>query len=273
MQKFMPMLKLDKISEGAAGGATPPAKPPSEPTTPTPPAPPEAGGDNLDDLGYEKIAPEPGAPPADPNKPAEKPATPPAAAPPAKVETPATGYGAEPPKVEDPPAAPAAPATPPTPPDEMDKALEGLPKEELGKVKEFATKNAMTVVQAKAYADLRKQELVDAQAHAVKQQKDFDAEKIRIRAEWHKELKTDPVFGGEKFDHNVSKAEKVLEDFLPSIKKSLTERKAMLPPDHMRDLAKLADTLYAAEKLVQGDPAKPAETVVEDDDGTAFYKS
>ena len=40
---------------------------------------------------------------------------------------------------------------------------------------------------------------------------------------------TDPEFGGENFDKNVDRVEKVLEKYMPNMKKVLTERGSMLP--------------------------------------------
>ena len=59
---------------------------------------------------------------------------------------------------------------------------------------------------------------------------------------------------------------------MPNTKKELTKSGAMLPPWVMRDLAKLAETLYASPKLVQGDPVVPREEVDDEDAHLAFYK-
>lgn len=255
MKFFMPMLKLDKLNDEGGGGGMPkppPATPPAAPITPaTPPVEAPGNDDHLDELGYE-IAPKEGeaTPPVEKKAAAISKDTEP-------VKEPATGYDKEPaaPVVE-PPATPPV-VTPPVAQDDLDKALVGLPDIELKKIKDFATLNKITPEQATAYAALRKQEIKDAQDHYEKTQKEFENEKLKTKAEWHKELKNDPDFGGEKFLVNVAKVDKVLEQFLPGLKKSLTERKAMLPPYLMRDLAKLGDHMFGTETLVQGGPKGP----------------
>ncbi len=191
---------------------------------------------------------------------------------PEKVETPATGYGDEPPKVEEdlePVIEEKA-----LEPDTIDKALgEGIPKDEVAKIKEFAKANEMTEKQIKAYGELRRSELKSAQEAYDKAVKEDEKAQLKQRADWHNELKNDPVFGGEKFTKNVAKVEKVVQDFFPEFKKRLTESKGMMPPYLMRDLAKLADQVYKTEKLVTGDPP-PAkvEDKEEKNNPYAFYQ-
>lgn len=222
----------------------------------------EAEGNNLDELGYEKVVTEPDAskekPVADKSQAKSD----------EKVKDPATGYDKEPEKVEE---APPVKEDPPVA-DDYDKALDGLPKEQVAQIKDFAKKNNITVDQAKALGELRKSEIASAVDRYKNAEKEAEKERLRIRAGWHKELKEDKTFGGENFDKNVSAAEKVLNDFMPGLKKSLTERGAMLPPYVMRDLAKMADHLYATEKLVTGDPAGPKENEKEVDDPLSFYQ-
>ncbi len=261
MQRFFPLLKLNKVID--AFPAPPAPAMPAPPAPANPPAP-EASGDTHDDYGYEKETP--AAAPADPAKPAQKTGESP---PPEKVEAPATGYGAEIPEPEVlPPAPPSAPVVPPVL-DELDKALDGLEKTEHAKIKEFATKHAITVDQAKAYAEMRKAEYAEFKALNERLDKEALAERQKKRISWQKELKEDPTFGGEKFETNVAKAEKVLEKHLSNFKKSLTESKAMLPPYVMRDLAALHDVLYSTETLVQGDPIAPKDET--SDDPLAYY--
>ena len=85
-------------------------------------------------------------------------------------------------------------------------------------------------------------------------------------------MKNDPALGGEKFEHNVMQAEKVLEEFMRATKTMLTERGSMLPPYVMRDLARLAEHLYAAPVFNSGEPpAPPPEPKEENNDPLAFY--
>ena len=139
-------------------------------------------------------------------------------------------------------------------------------------MQEFAKANALPKEAAQALVNLRKSEF-DANLAQAEEAKKAQARAIeKVKASWDKELRTDATFGGDKFAHNVAQVEKVLADFMPSTKKTLTERGSMLPPYVMRDLAKLAEKLYAAEKLVQGEAAV-GEAVVEDkqDDHLSFY--
>lgn len=167
---------------------------------------------------------------------------------------PATGYGDEPPKVEE-----AAPPTEPPVATDLGYELkaEGLPKEEVDKVASIAKKHNLSQEIAQDLLNLRKSELQAAEEMAVRVKNEQEAERIKTRVKWHKELKEDPHFGGEKFGFNVMQAEKVVQEFMPNTKKVLTERKSMLPPYVMRDLAKLASTLYATEKLQGGEVVVP----------------
>lgn len=247
---------LDQVKEGEGAAPpvppTPAAKPENQPAPAANNPPAQESGDKFDDFGYPIVK---DAAPAE----GEKPKAPePQKEAPAPVAEPATGYGAEPPKVEpEAPAPPALdPAVPPAEKTELDKVLEAatLPKEETAAIKEFATKHSMTPDQVKAYAELRKSELADAEKHAQEQVKAAERHKIEQRASWDKELREDSTFGGTNFSKSVQTAEKVLNDFFPNFKKKLTESKGMLPPYLMRDLAKLGETLYATPSLVQGEP-------------------
>lgn len=259
MFKFTKIL-MDKANpDGTPGGETPPAAAPKDSTTPpagNPPAQADGDDDKFDEHGYEKVPETPvkkdgEATPKAPEVPAESP----------PAGSSATGYETDPnKKVDDPPPA-AAPKVddPPVVPDEMDKALDGLPKDELKKIKDFATKNKITTEQAKEFAALRRTEIKESQEAFDKSVKDLEAAKLKTRKDWETELKTDPDFGGEKFAKNVQQVDKVLTDFFPGLKKSLTERKAIMPPYLMRDMAKLAAKLYDSPALVDGQIPVPKE--------------
>lgn len=263
MLNFIRNLKFNEVDPNAPAGGTgssPESK--EQPATEKGDPPAQGNGDNVDDLGYEKI-PSEGEPEKAGDSKKEDPA-------PEEIKDPATGYGEEPPKVEEPPA-PDKKDEPKPEPDEFDKALEGLPAPEVSKIKEFAKKHNVSIEVAKAFGDLRKSEIAEAKAHYEKQLKDAEQEQLRTRASWHKELKEDPNFGGEKFKENILAAEKVLGEFMPNTKKLLTERKGMLPPYVMRDLANMAKHLYATDRLIQGDPNAPKEKEQEDD-ALSFYQ-
>lgn len=256
MMRFMPNLKMDKASETPAGGS-PPANPPvtpAEPPAATPPTPPKAEGSESNDFGYEPVTPA-----ADPSKkegaaakagdtPPETPATKIA-----EVKDPGTGYGAEAPVVDETPVVPVVPATPPVQ-DEFDKVLADIPKEDAKVIKDFATENKLTPEVAAKWA-LKVKENVEARKVATaNMERQAEQQKTIQRKKWDAELRVDPDFGGAKYETNVVRAERVLAEFMPQTKKFLTERKSMLPPYVMRDLAKMADSLYATDKLNQGEP-------------------
>lgn len=240
----------NKLNEGKPDVETPPVESKEQPNPPADQPAVKAAGDNVDEFGYHKEKAEEGkeAPKAAAKK--EEPAPEPK-----KVEKPATGYGAEPPKVED---EPAAPAEKPEIPLEFAEELKDLSDEEQVGIREFAKKNSFSKEQVKALGDLRRDNIKKEQELATEREAAIRRESAKIRNSWHTELKNDPAFGGEKFDRNIARAERVLEEFMPQTKKSLTEHKGMLPPYVMRDLANLADHLYSSEKLVMGEPKVPA---------------
>lgn len=258
MLNFMPNLKLDKASDTPAGGAPPAAAPPLIDPNPAPIEP------TAEDFGYDTPAVDPAAK-EDPKEPIKEIVK-------EEVVEPASGYDGE----KDPVAPKEEPKpkeeTPPVVPDELDPMVEGLPKDEADGVKAFAKKHGFTKEQVKAYTDLRKDELSQfesAKKSAIAQQEN---EKLKTRASWHKELKEDQDFGGENFKKSIADVDKVLNDFMPGMKKSLTERGAMLPPYVMRDLKALAAHLYSKEKLVQGDVPTPKVDEKVEDDALAYYE-
>ncbi len=250
MNNFVKILR-NQVVEGEPGGTPPAPKVEAPPAKDNPPAQGAGGDDNLDEFGYEKVAAAPGE-----EKPAAAPEEKPEGDKP--IENPATGY-------EKKIVAPPAKEEPPPAPHELDEFVKDLPKEEVTKVKDFATKNALTKDQVKAYADMRRGEIaadVEAQKNY---EKDLEDEKLRVRAGWQEELKKDAVFGGEKYEKNVAQVNKVLDQFLPEWKKDLTARGAMLPPYIMRGLAKVGAELYKSGTLVQGEPKAKVDEVVKDE--------
>lgn len=257
MLKYMLM---NEKGDGDAGGdkkQVPPSEPP-----PKSDAPSKEAGDSLDDYGYEKLKEEVPADqkPAPKDKGEEDP----------KGEAPPTGYEKEPDKVDPPPA--DKPKDPP-PADDLKLDPKGLADEDIKSVKEFAKKHGISKEAAQALVDERKVAVDKAAKLAADQQVEQEAEIKRTKVQWYNELKSDPVFGGDKFDHNLKQIGKVVDDFMPNLKKVLTERKVMMPPYIMKDLAKLANHLYASEKLTQGDPPAPSKKDEPEDDPLAFYNS
>lgn len=173
----------------------------------------------------------------------------------------ATGYGDTPP--------PEPKKDEVVPPAEPPKSL----KEELGyeldlkdvekadadKLVALAKAHKLPEDAAKALIEMKKNEVAAQKQAQVEAEKQQQIEIAKLKASWHEELSKDPNFGGEKFAHNLKRIDKVLSEFMSETKKVLTERKSMLPPYVMRDLAKLADHLYKTEKLVQGEASNKTE--------------
>lgn len=199
--------------------------------------------DDPNDLGYD-------TPPVTPPATVEPPKTE-VPAPPAEEEKKLSGYGketVEPPKTEVPP--------PPTTEEEkvkleLSEVVKDLPESlDKDKITKFALDNKLSKEQLSAYAALVKEDQVSFE----KAQKDAV---IKQRADWKKELISDPEFGGEHFDKNVDRVEKVLEKYMPNVKKVLTERGSMLPPYIMRDFLALSKVLNPVAPLVNGEAGAP----------------
>lgn len=244
--------------------------------------PKEESEQKLDDYGYENEPSKQGGD-DDGEKTPEKEAEPKEEKPEKKEETEeegdknATGYGEEPKKPEEPEGDP----------DDKKKAdADGKGEEDYGlldtgdllpeevkEIREFAKERKLSKHAVKAIVDLKKKEVADLKAFEDKRKKELQQKAQQLRSEWFNELKNDPDFGGENFNKNVKKAEKVVDEHLPNVKKKLTESGNMLPPYIMRDLAKLADTLNGTERLARGGPVTPEkkEDESEENDPLAFY--
>ncbi len=264
--------KPDNDDGGDSGETKTP--PPAQAESASATATEEEGDSNLDDLGYEipgSKASETGKETkSDDKKTKEKNPEP------AKLEDikdPSSGYGKDPVKLEE-----VKEDAPPPEAKKVDLGFEvdvkDLPAAEAEKIQEFAKKNALTKEATQALIDLRKSE-VQSQEQA---KADFVKKGDRLRAEqkasWDKELREDPTFGKENFAHNVFKVEKVLSQVMTHTKKLLTERKSVLPPYVMRDLAKMHDLLYEKEALVNGDVVvgdEDSSTKTKDDEIKDFY--
>lgn len=287
MRNFIAKILMDKAGDSPAGGGQPGKEIPPPPGAVAKPAaaaePPaaEAGGKEYDEYGYEKV-------PASPEeKPEPRKEEPKAGGkkedPPPKAEDlkgNLTGYEEEAPEVkESEPKKDDGP--PPPPPTDLDKKVEGLHKSFADKVKEQVARIQKKGLPAEKEKELideaiadKKKEQADAQAWGEKAQRDQALAVQKQKAAWHKELKEDPDFGGEKYLTNISRGVKVLDEYLPELKKELTDNKQMLRPSVMRGLARIADALYRDDKLVLGDPPAPEKAAGEKDeksDPLAFY--
>lgn len=264
-----------KPGEAGAGGSGYSAEPvkPTEPAAPaTGTTPVEPAGDQYDQYGYKVVKAQEGVDDKE-GKPEPKPES--EKPPEEKIETPGTGYDAEKPPEEPKPVE----EKPDEKPD--DKAVlgfelnfEGLPDEEKTKIIELAKGAKDPKELLDRYIAFRKTEIVEQAKLNAQAEETHKQNVTKVRSTWHKELKEDPNFGGDKFASNIHRAEKVLNDVMPETKKELTKRGSMLPPYVMRDLAKLADRLYSTPKLMQGDPPSPiADKEKEEIDPLDFYRS
>lgn len=142
--------------------------------------------------------------------------------------------------------------------------------EEIDLIKEV-TKD-MDKKSAEALLDYKRKEIAKSKELAEQREADRVAKVAETRKSWVQELKDDQDFGGDNFGANVKKVDRVINDFLPNIKKKLTEGKGMLPPYIMRDLAKMSKALYGTEKLVTGEGEQPkSEVKTEDEQIDEFY--
>lgn len=257
MKSLFKTLVLDKVEDGSGGGEkVTPEQPAPGQKPPENTAPPEEGGSDTDEFGYKKTKTEGDKKPEDKSvEPEEK----------EKPIEPGTGYGDKP--LEKPPEDEKKPDE--KKPDEKEKPPEegevkfdekDLLPDEIKKIKEFAKKHKLSPEAAKDLADEKRAEIkaMKDNGEAAKLQMQKEAEKAiaKRKYDWDQELRNDPVFGKENYSTNVKGAEKVLNDFWPEWKKELTEGKRMLPPNVMRGLAKVAESVYDTEKIVTGDPTK-----------------
>jgi len=265
MRSFIAKINREQIKDGEPGGAPPPATPP--PATPpaeppkAPVEPPAAPAAETDQFGY-PIEKKPGDPPATPPV---DPAAPPKLPDAKDLKENQTGYELDESKVEPPPAEPPkAPTEPPPPPTEFDKKFEKLPKPVAEEAKAEAKELGLEGEQLDKYVSRR--EVMVARNVAARQeaQRQAQADVQRQRAAWRDELVKDPTFGGQNFQANVVKAQKVLDDVMPATKKILTETKTVLPPYVMRDLASLYDRLHKSSTFTHGDPPAPPEPPAKD---------
>ena len=139
---------------------------------------------------------------------------------------------------------------------------EGLLPEEINSIRDFAKQHKVSKEIVKALVAQKQAEIKKLSDYSANQEKLQETKVKEQRQGWYNELKDDPDFGGTNFSTNIKKAEQIIEEHLPNLKKKLTESGGMLPPYVMRDLAKLSDVLHSTENLVTGDPLK----LVKDDD-------
>lgn len=235
-----------------------------------PPAEKVEAASNVDDFGYDipKEEAEPTVIKTEKTEPVAEPEE-------EEVKDPATGYSVnEPPApkeeaepVKEEPKKEAAPA------DELEiKEVGELLPDEIKELKAFAKDKKLTKEAFESLVEFKKNEVKKAQEYMSKREKEAVASAAKLRHDWHTELKNDPTFGGNNFDHSLKRVEKILADHLPNVKKKLTETNGILPPYIMKDLATLANHIYSTKKMVQGDKIETKVTEEETNNPLAFYE-
>jgi hypothetical protein len=278
MLSSMLKILMDKADDDKGGGApkadAPPPKPGEQPPPKKddPPAP-AAGDKQYDELGYE-IIPKKAADQKEGEKTKEgDPKEKAASKEPEKVENPATGYGDKPPEVVEEPPPKKADEPPKPPPTDLEKKLEGLHSSFANQVKQQMTELDLKGEQLDKFIAFKKQEQKDLETFIQNQETENKRqEKIRNQ-KWDKELRDDPAFGGDKFPTNLTRTEKILDQYGPEFKKELTDAKQMLRPSVMRMLARIADDVYPDRQMVHGDPPAPEQNDKDDkaDNPLSFY--
>lgn len=133
-----------------------------------------------------------------------------------------------------------------------EKLYEGLEKETADAAKEFITANKLNPEAAKAALDFLKKQSGALETYKAGEAQRIQEARTAQKTQWFNELKTDKEFGGENFNKNLSKAEKVINNHMSGFKNILTTTKGMVPPNVMKDLAKMHDVLYGTEPMVSG---------------------
>lgn len=126
----------------------------------------------------------------------------------------------------------------------------GLTPEAIKEVKDFATANKLSKEAAEQYAKVIKQQATLIEDYKANEQKQIAAAREAQKADWYNKLKTDKDFGGDLFQTNLKRVDTILEKFMPETKNMLTSRKAMLPPEVMKDLHRMHQVLLGSETSI-----------------------
>ena len=132
------------------------------------------------------------------------------------------------------------------------ESLGKLPEEESTSISKFAKDNKLTADQVNAYAKLRESEINEASENEIASIRKYRQESVAY-------LKADKEFGGDNYQSNINKVEKILESHFPLMKKKLTERGSMMPPYLMKEMLGVYNLLHSTTKLVGGDPGQVQE--------------
>lgn len=126
----------------------------------------------------------------------------------------------------------------------------GLTPEAVKEVKDFATANKLSKEAAEQYAKVIKQQATLIEDYKANEQKQIAEAREKQRSDWYNSLKSDKDFGGDLFQTNLKRVDTILEKFMPETKNMLTSRKAMLPPEVMKDLHKMHQVLLGSETTI-----------------------
>ncbi len=266
MLKLHTLIRKPADGDGGDNGGAPKESAAPKDQTETPEA-----GSNLDEFGYEKT-PASGEPPADQEKKADDKKAAPEVGKLSDIKEPATGYGKDPLKADDPPADPPAEEKKVELGFELD--VKDLDEKEALKIKEFALTHKLPKEAAQALIDSKKAEIANSIAARSQAEKDEVKRVNNIKAGWDRELRDHPTFGKENFEQSVFRAEKVYAEHMKETKLHLTKVGGMLPPYVMKDLNNLYDQLYSTQKLVEGDvPGSDVPKKEEKNDPLEFYNT
>lgn len=141
----------------------------------------------------------------------------------------------------------------------------GLTPEAVKEVKDFATANKLTKEATEQYAKVIKQQATLIEDYKANEQKQIEAAREKQRSDWYNGLKSDKDFGGDLFQTNLKRVDTILEKFMPETKNMLTSRKAMLPPEVMKDLHKLHQVLLGSEGTMVN-PNSAVNALLSDDE-------
>lgn len=141
----------------------------------------------------------------------------------------------------------------------------GLTPEAVKEVKDFATANKLTKEATEQYAKVIKQQATLINDYKANEQKQIEAAREKQRSDWYNGLKADKDFGGDLFQTNLKRVDTILEKFMPETKNMLTSRKAMLPPEVMKDLHKLHQVLLGSEGTMVN-PNSAVNALLSDDE-------
>lgn len=143
----------------------------------------------------------------------------------------------------------------------------GLSPEAIKEIKDFAAANKLSKEATEQYAKVIKGQAGLIENFKKEQEKIVNDARLKQRNEWYNQLKSDKDFGGDQFEANIKRVDTILEKFMPNTKNMLTSRKAMLPPDVMKDLHGLFKVLLGSDdKFVNGNTTADADAGLNEDE-------